>query len=205
MNRAIIDSTKAACIEGYPRTFDGEQLFYRAWVPAESVNRAIVLVHRGHEHSGRLHELVEAVAAPEYAAFAWDLRGHGQSPGERGWASDVSTLIRDLDAFVGYIGDTYDFEPAARRRTPTDSQPGAGDIQTAHRYSGGGRCHAQRGVGCRCDVRIRRRHCSGPDARRSARAPLVFLRRRGAHSAAAAGKYARRYGRGTTGPAKSAR
>ena len=64
MNRAIIYSTKAACIERYFRTWDGEQLFYRAWVPAESVNRAIVLVHRGHEHSRRLHELVEAVAAP---------------------------------------------------------------------------------------------------------------------------------------------
>ena len=32
---------------------DGTELFYRAWLPEEPTNKALLLFHRGHEHSGR--------------------------------------------------------------------------------------------------------------------------------------------------------
>src|SRR5262249_41668613 len=34
---------------------------------------------------------------------AYDARGHGQSPGERGWAPDFATLVKDADAFAKHI------------------------------------------------------------------------------------------------------
>ncbi|MBE9553564.1 MAG: hypothetical protein IMF05_08890, partial [Proteobacteria bacterium] len=37
---------------------DGTELFYRAWLPAAKAGRAVVLFHRGHEHSGRWQDLV---------------------------------------------------------------------------------------------------------------------------------------------------
>src|SRR6184192_983655 len=34
-------------------SWDGAELFYRAWIPCERTDKAILLFHRGHEHSGR--------------------------------------------------------------------------------------------------------------------------------------------------------
>ena len=42
-------------------TFDGTELFYRAWFPTMPATRGLILLHRGHEHSGRFAEFVEAV------------------------------------------------------------------------------------------------------------------------------------------------
>lgn len=96
---------------------DGTRLFYRYWpaqtapsapsapstAPAET-RRALVFLHRGHEHSGRIQPLVEQFDMRDYWAFAWDARGHGHSPGERGDAPSFAALVADLDAFVRHIG-----------------------------------------------------------------------------------------------------
>ena len=65
-------------------SWDGAELFYRAWIPREATDKAVLLFHRGHEHSGRWQETVEALHLDDVAVFAWDARGHGRSPGERG-------------------------------------------------------------------------------------------------------------------------
>jgi alpha-beta hydrolase superfamily lysophospholipase len=65
-------------------------VFYRQWPAHEPARNAVFVIHRGHEHSGRLHNLVDELNLPECAIFAWDARGHGRSPGTRGDAgSDV--------------------------------------------------------------------------------------------------------------------
>jgi alpha-beta hydrolase superfamily lysophospholipase/SAM-dependent methyltransferase len=84
-------------------TADGTSLFYRAWRPAHPASRALILFHRGHEHSGRFEDLVEKLNLEDVAIFAWDARGHGRSPGERGYAESFTTLIRDADAFVRHV------------------------------------------------------------------------------------------------------
>ena len=80
----------AACARSRNRTFrthDGVELFYRHWPAASPAPQgAIVLFHRGHEHSGRMAHLVDELDLPDFAVFAWDARGHGRSPGERGFA-----------------------------------------------------------------------------------------------------------------------
>jgi len=81
---------------------DGAELYYRAWLRG-STDKALLLFHRGHEHSGRWQETVEAVGLDNVAVFAWDARGHGRSPGERGAAADVATVVRDMDEFVRHI------------------------------------------------------------------------------------------------------
>jgi alpha-beta hydrolase superfamily lysophospholipase/SAM-dependent methyltransferase len=89
------------------KTWDGTELFYRAWLPSEPVKRALLLFHRGHEHSGRWRETVEALHLPDIAVFAWDARGHGHSPGDRGSAENLGVVIRDVEAFVRHISDRY--------------------------------------------------------------------------------------------------
>jgi alpha-beta hydrolase superfamily lysophospholipase len=89
-------------------THDGTQLFYRYWPAAGGeTERAIVLFHRGHEHSGRLQHIVDELALENYAMFAWDARGHGRSPGERGDSPSFSASVKDIDAFVRTIAQQY--------------------------------------------------------------------------------------------------
>src|SRR5439155_12677676 len=86
---------------------DGTALFYRAWIPPEAKEKALLLFHRGHEHSGRWQETVEALALEDVAVFAWDARGHGRSPGERGSAENLARVVKDVEEFSRYIGTRY--------------------------------------------------------------------------------------------------
>src|SRR2546428_622407 len=90
-------------IEQAMKSWDGAELFYRGWIPHEATDKAILLFHRGHEHSGRWQETVDALALDDVAVFAWDARGHGKSPGERGSADSLATVIKDVDAFIHHI------------------------------------------------------------------------------------------------------
>ena len=90
-------------IEETFRTWDGVKLFYRAWLPSKPARKALLLFHRGHEHSARWRETVEALKLEDFAVFAWDARGHGRSPGERGSAESLSAIVEDVQAFVWYV------------------------------------------------------------------------------------------------------
>ncbi|HEV7247105.1 MAG TPA: bifunctional alpha/beta hydrolase/class I SAM-dependent methyltransferase [Shinella sp.] len=97
-------------IESAFASHDGVELFYRAW-PARSgtAKGAIVLLHRGHEHGGRVAHLVEELGLDDFAFYAWDARGHGRSPGERGYSPSFAHSVRDLDGFVRHISETGGF------------------------------------------------------------------------------------------------
>src|SRR5947209_2214758 len=84
-------------------TWDGVQLFYRVWTPLKPTQKALLLFHRGHEHSARWQETVEALALEDVTLFAWDARGHGRSPGERGSAENLAAVVKDVDSFVRHV------------------------------------------------------------------------------------------------------
>jgi alpha-beta hydrolase superfamily lysophospholipase len=85
------------------QTWDGAKLFYRAWLPETAAKHALLLFHRGHEHSGRWQETVDRLNLEDTAIFAWDQRGHGQSPGERGSAVNLAAVIKDADCFARHL------------------------------------------------------------------------------------------------------
>ena len=84
-------------------SWDGAELFYRAWIPRKPANKALLLFHRGHEHSGRWQEMVDSLDLDDVAIFAWDARGHGRSPGNRGAANSLLDVIKDVDAFARHV------------------------------------------------------------------------------------------------------
>ena len=94
--------------EHFMTTWDGSRLFYRAWQPPIPSRKALVLFHRGHEHSGRFEDVVNALALDNVSVFAWDARGHGLSPGERGYANSFADLVKDAEAFVQHISAAHD-------------------------------------------------------------------------------------------------
>lgn len=85
-------------------TSDNTRLFYRRWPSqvATAKRKVIVLFHRGHEHSGRLQHIVDELGMPEADFYAWDARGHGLSPGERGYSPSLARSVCDVDEFVRF-------------------------------------------------------------------------------------------------------
>ena len=88
-------------------SWDGAELFYRSWLPDNSTDKALLLFHRGHEHSGRWQETVDSLDLNDVATFAWDARGHGHSPGNRGEANSLLDVIKDVDCFARHISKEH--------------------------------------------------------------------------------------------------
>ncbi len=93
--------------EGQFASWDETELFYRSWSTSESADKALVFLHRGHEHTGRITQQVEEFGMTDFHAFSWDIRGHGHSPGPRGYTENYYDHVRDLDAFVKYVSAEY--------------------------------------------------------------------------------------------------
>jgi alpha-beta hydrolase superfamily lysophospholipase len=92
--------SRRACFASH----DGVSLFYRHWpVTQGSFRRAVVLLHRPQEHSGRIEYLVEELGLEDFSFFAWDARGHGCSPGERGDSPGLASALADLDKFLQHV------------------------------------------------------------------------------------------------------
>lgn len=84
-------------------TSDKTELFYRHWNATEGTpDKIIILFHRGHEHSGRLQHIVDELNLPSVPMYAWDARGHGKSPGDRGYSPSLGRSIQDMDEFVRF-------------------------------------------------------------------------------------------------------
>ena len=92
-------------------THDDVELCYRHWpavaTTAATARRAIVMFHRGHEHGGRMAHLVDELDLADYHFFAWDARGHGQSPGARGDSPSFATSVRDVQSFIDHISASH--------------------------------------------------------------------------------------------------
>ena len=94
--------------ECYFITSDNVELCYKHWNTQEKSDKAIILFHRGHEHSGRLQHIVDELNLPDVHMFAWDARGHGKSPGIRGYSPSVDRSITDVEEFVNHISENYE-------------------------------------------------------------------------------------------------
>ena len=102
-----MNTSPRTCTEHHFVTHDGEPLFYRHW-PATGTRRgAIMLLHRGHEHSGRVAHIAAELDLPDFDFFAWDARGHGLSPGARGHSPSVGASVRDVQTFADHIRDQH--------------------------------------------------------------------------------------------------
>lgn len=91
-------------------TDDGLALHYKTW-NVQGASKALVLLHRGHEHADRWDTVVPSLAMADTAIYAWEARGHGQSPGRRGHAAGFMEYVRDLDTFFHHLQKTHGLVP----------------------------------------------------------------------------------------------
>jgi alpha-beta hydrolase superfamily lysophospholipase len=91
-------------------TDDGLSLHYKSW-NTEGATKSLVLLHRGHEHADRWDTVIPGLTMPGTAIFAWEARGHGQSPGVRGHAPGFMQYVRDLDGFFHHLQNAHGIVP----------------------------------------------------------------------------------------------
>jgi alpha-beta hydrolase superfamily lysophospholipase/SAM-dependent methyltransferase len=89
---------------------DGACLHYKTW-NVQGATRALVLIHRGHEHADRWDPVIPSLEMPGTAIYAWEARGHGQSEGRRGHATGFMQYVRDLDTFFRHLQATHGLAP----------------------------------------------------------------------------------------------
>ncbi len=77
-------------------TLDGLALKLRVWPAAGAVRGSVQLVHGLGEHSGRYAHVAAALNAAGWHVAGHDLRGHGESNGQRGRLADSHALMADV-------------------------------------------------------------------------------------------------------------
>jgi alpha-beta hydrolase superfamily lysophospholipase len=94
-----------SAVAGEVVSADGTKLAYRAW-PKQGAAVTFAVVHGFGEHSGRYERFAAGMAGHGMSTFAVDLRGHGKSPGQRGYVDSWSQWTGDASAFVKHVEAT---------------------------------------------------------------------------------------------------
>jgi len=87
-------------------TFEGQggtQLYYQHWRPEAEPRAVLAVVHGYGEHSGRYGNVVDWFVPRGYALLALDMRGHGRSPGQRGYIESFAQVREDVRAFLDTV------------------------------------------------------------------------------------------------------
>ena len=92
-----LDSAQVS--QGTFSSADGTRIAYRAWrVP--NATHTFAVVHGHGEHGGRYDRFAQGMAQRGLATYALDLRGHGDSEGQRGHVESWSQWVDDAVALV---------------------------------------------------------------------------------------------------------
>lgn len=90
-----LKSAEGLCLQGYQ------------WTPATAPRGVVIVAHGLRDHANRYARLVTALAAQGWVVQAQDMRGHGNSGGERQRFESIADLVADLDLGVQRARSTY--------------------------------------------------------------------------------------------------
>lgn len=90
---------------------DGLDFFEISWLPAGTPRGHVVLVHGYAEHCRRYAHVAAFLNALGFAVHSYDQRGHGKSPGKRGYIAQFDTLLDDLDTYFAHIQSRFAGQP----------------------------------------------------------------------------------------------
>jgi len=89
--------------EGTFNGYGGLELYYQRWLPEGEPKAVLPIVHGFGEHSGRYGNVVDWFVPKGYAVYGFDLRGHGRSPGPRGYINEWGEFRGDVGAFLALV------------------------------------------------------------------------------------------------------
>lgn len=73
-------------------------LYTEHFLPSGTPQGVVLVTHGYAEHCGRYRELANVIVNAGWAAVTYDVRGHGRSPGERGFIDHFDAYLEDLAA-----------------------------------------------------------------------------------------------------------
>ena len=88
--------------ECYLKGSESVELYGKLYIPDDSLNALLIIVHGIGQHSGCYNEWAEKFALQSIGVFTFDLRGHGRSSGKRGHTTinlikdDIRVIINDM-------------------------------------------------------------------------------------------------------------
>ncbi len=71
-------------------------LYAETFAPTGTPAGVVLITHGYAEHCARYREVANVICQAGWAALAYDCRGHGRSPGERGYIDRFETYLTDL-------------------------------------------------------------------------------------------------------------
>lgn len=80
--------------------FGGLKIATKSWKPTAAPRGVMILIHGFNAHSGYMEWPAEQFTANGLASYALDLRGRGESDGERFYVENFSDYLADVDTLV---------------------------------------------------------------------------------------------------------
>lgn len=90
---------------------DGLSLYYQSWLPTVTIQATVILVHGLGAHSSLFQNVVTSLVPEGYALYGYDLRGHGRSPGQRGYVHRWADYRNDLAAYITMVQQQHPTVP----------------------------------------------------------------------------------------------
>ncbi len=100
-------------MQHFDGTFSGcdrLSLYYQSWQPDTLPRATLAIVHGLGSHSGCLRRAAVQLVAAGYSVYAFDLRGHGRSQGQRAYLNTWAEYREDLRTFLAVL-QTHQVEP----------------------------------------------------------------------------------------------
>ncbi|PHR20166.1 MAG: hypothetical protein COA38_19625 [Fluviicola sp.] len=88
--------------ENHIKSGDGTTIFCRSW-KVENAESNVLLVHGYTDHSGRYESLARNFNSKNISVYSFDLRGYGQSEGEKTSISSFDEYMHDLKAVANHV------------------------------------------------------------------------------------------------------
>jgi acylglycerol lipase len=98
MNQQSVSTTQEK-VEGA----SGLQIFFRSWRPASKSRGVVVIIPGFNAHSAYYGWVAEQLVADGRAVYALDLRGRGNSDGERFYVETFEDYVRDVEVVMAVV------------------------------------------------------------------------------------------------------
>ena len=96
MVQAVVSKVREERVDGA----DGMKIFVRSWQPESKARGVVAICHGVKSHSGYYKWAAEQLVAGGLAVYALDLRGRGQSDGDRFYINKFSEYLSDVDTLI---------------------------------------------------------------------------------------------------------